>query len=490
MATGISLPINMVIFSNIVNGFTDPSQNSTIVEVIQRNSYYFVIIAGAGFAVSFLANLSINRTSRKIARRIQLIYFRAILNQEISWFDSHSTGALVASLNDNVEKVRIGIGIKMILFMSNISMFITGVSLGFIYNWKLTMVALATLPAILVGVATFGYLIGYFSEKEYLAYSNATSIAEEVLSSIKTVTAFGQQMSEYIRYSSQLESARSVGVKKSSLINGSFGFIFFLIFSAIALLFWYGVKLVRDGEIKPGVVFIVNFGVIIGCVGLGLSIQAIQYFVEATQASRKLLEVVDRKSKIGPGRGCIKKGNLQGHIDFREVSFSYENREKIKVLDSMNFTIEAGSTVAFVGPSGSGKSTCIQLLQRFYDVDSGQILIDGFDIKDYELNYLREQIGVVSQEPVLFAGTIADNIRMGKLDATMEEIERAAIMAYAHEFIKEQPDMYATVLNDGGSGLSGGQKQRIAIARALIKNPSILLLDEATSALDNRYDFD
>jgi len=221
-------------------------------------------------------------------------------------------------------------------------------------------------------------------------------------------------------------------------------------------------------------------------VGVGMAGQFGVDSAKAKRAMARILQIMNRNSKLDPtvDQGVIPSGKLSGQIEFKEVGFSYPTRPDTKIYDGFTLTIEAGTTVALVGGSGSGKSTAVQLIERFYDVDHGSLTIDGVDIRNLQLKWIRKQVGLVGQEPILFSGSIAENISWGRPDATPEEIEQAARMSNAHEFISLFPDGYATKVGQSGSQLSGGQKQRIAIARAIIKNPSILLLDEATSALD------
>ncbi|KAL3308298.1 hypothetical protein Ciccas_013172 [Cichlidogyrus casuarinus] len=467
----------------MINSFSNPTD---FANQVNNSSKWLAVLALASFVVAFFNNFLLSFVARKQAARIRLLYFKSILNQDLAWFDETPTGTLISSLSENIHKIQVGIGSKLGHFIQYMCTFTSGIIIGFVYNWKLTLVALATLPAIVLGIGIFGAIMMIFTKKESEAYAKASSVAGEVLSAIRTVVAFGNQNKEVNRYSSELEGARKVGVKKAMAVNGSLGMISFFIFSAIALMFWYGVKLMIDDSIAPGNILIVVFGVIMGSISMGAALPLVQNFMEAKQAAFVIYQVINRKPVINKTVGGLKPDTINGDIEFRNVSFKYPTRMDVEIMKDFNLKIESGSTVAFVGPSGSGKSTCVQLMQRFYDPLEGEIILDEDDLRHYDIPHLRSHIGVVGQEPVLFAGTISENIKMGKLDASQEEIESASRMAFAHEFILEQPNGYDTWLGEGGGGLSGGQKQRIAIARALIGNPKILLLDEATSALDNR----
>ncbi|CAF3678455.1 unnamed protein product [Rotaria sp. Silwood1] len=333
---------------------------------------------------------------------------------------------------------------------------------------------------------------------ELKAYGKAGAIAEEVFSSIRTVLSYNGQEREEKRYEKHLDEAKRNGIKKG-IINGvTMGSVRFIIFCAYALAFWYGGKLIRDEGYNIGDVLIVFWWIIIGIFNLGQASPHFQALAQARAAAYIVWEVIDAPCKINSDSETgLKKDDLIGNINFSNVHFSYPSRPGIKILNGVSFDVKHGQTIALVGSSGSGKSTCVQLLQRFYDSDSGSVFIDGHQITEYNLKWLRQRIGVVSQEPILFQATIRENILFGKDTATDKEVYEAAKMANAHDFIMTLPNVrdtltilmlffkYETRIGERGATLSGGQKQRIAIARALIRDPKILLLDEATSALDN-----
>jgi len=282
-----------------------------------------------------------------------------------------------------------------------------------------------------------------------------------------------------------LGEALKIGVKKAHQMSAGIGFSFFFMFAVYSLGFWFGGQLIAAGEMEPGDVLTVFFSIMIGAMGIGQASQLNPDFAKAKGAAAVVFEVIDRVPLIDQKEGSGKTLKLmEGKILFKKVVFSYPNRVETKVMKKMNLTINPGQTVALVGPSGAGKSTVIQLLERFYDPQSGTIFVDDVDIREFDLKWYRKNIGLVSQEPILFSGTITENILFGKPTASMEEVENAAKMANAYEFIMKQPDGFNTMVGEKGTQLSGGQKQRVAIARAILKDPKILLLDEATSALD------
>jgi len=305
---------------------------------------------------------------------------------------------------------------------------------------------------------------------------------------MRTISAFNIQNTFVEKYDSFLHTARITGIKKGFVSGLSIGSVMMLMFLTWSLGLWYGSTLVATGEYQTGTVFTVFFSVIIGAFALGQSTPSLEAIGNAQGAGYKLFDTLNRKPLIDARSedGLKPNEKIKGQIEFSNVVFRYPTRQEVKVANGINFKVNPGETVALVGESGSGKSSVIGLLQRFYDPEEGEILVDGHKISDYNLKWYRQQCGYVGQEPVLFSGTIAENIAFGKDKMDDKEVERAAKLANAHNFIMTFPDGYDTQVGERGAKLSGGQKQRIAIARALVSHPSIMLLDEATSALDSK----
>ncbi|XP_029359235.1 ATP-dependent translocase ABCB1 [Echeneis naucrates] len=418
-------------------------------------------------------------------KRIRKLFFHRIMQQDIGWFDVNETGELNTRLTDDVYKIQEGIGDKAGMLIQAFTTFISSFIIGFIKGWKLTLVILAVSPALGISAALFSKVLASFTTKEQTAYAKAGAVAEEVLSSIRTVFAFSGQDREINRYNTNLEDAKRMGIKKALSANIAMGFTFLMIYLSYALAFWYGSTLVLNNEYTIGTVLTVFFVVLIGAFTVGQTSPNIQTFASALGAAYKVYSIIDHEPAIDSySKAGYKPDNIKGNIEFKRIHFTYPSRTDSKILDDMSLSVRSGQTTALVGSSGCGKSTTIQLLQRFYDPQEGSVCIDGHDIRSLNIRYLREMIGVVSQEPILFATTIAENIRYGRPDVTQQEIEQAAREANAYDFIMNLPDKFETEVGDRGTQMSGGQKQRIAIARALVRNPKILLLDEATSALD------
>ncbi|XP_018541648.1 ATP-binding cassette, sub-family B (MDR/TAP), member 4 [Lates calcarifer] len=501
MANGVVLPLMCIVFGDMTDSFvkdtilshtnlsslnlTGIKINSTLQEDMNVYAIYYSIM---GFMVLVAAYLQVSfwtLAAGRQVRRIRKLFFHRIMQQDIGWFDVNETGELNTRLTDDVYKIQEGIGDKAGMLVQAFTTFFSSFIIGFTKGWKLTLVILAVSPALGVSAAVFSKVLAAFTTKEQTAYAKAGAVAEEVLSAIRTVFAFSGQDREIKRYHKNLEDAKRMGIKKALSANMAMGFTFLMIYLSYALAFWYGSTLVLSGEYTIGSVLTVFFVVLIGAFTLGQTSPNIQTFASARGAAHKVYSIIDHKPSIDSfSEAGYKPDSIKGNIEFKNINFTYPSRPDVQILNNMSLSVKSGQTIALVGSSGCGKSTTIQLLQRFYDPQEGSVCIDGHDIRTLNIRYLREMIGVVSQEPILFATTITENIRYGRPDVTQSEIEQAAKEANAYDFIMKLPDKFETQVGDRGTQMSGGQKQRIAIARALVRNPKILLLDEATSALD------
>ncbi|XP_007447531.1 PREDICTED: multidrug resistance protein 3 [Lipotes vexillifer] len=500
IAHGSGLPLMMIVFGemtdrfvNIGGNFSFPVNFSLLMlnparileEEMTRYAYYY---SGLGAGVLVAAYIQVSFWTLAAGRQIKKIrqeFFHAILRQEIGWFDINDTTELSTRLTDDISKISEGIGDKVGMFFQAIATFFAGFIVGFLRGWKLTLVIMAISPILGLSTAVWAKILSAFSDKELAAYAKAGAVAEEALGAIKTVIAFGGQNRELKRYQKHLENAKKIGIKKAISANISMGIAFLLIYASYALAFWYASTLIIAKEYTVGNAMTVFFSIMIGAFSVGQAAPCIDAFANARGAAYAIFAIIDNNPKIDSfsERGH-KPDNIKGNLEFKDVHFCYPARPDVKILKALNLKVESGQMVALVGNSGCGKSTVVQLIQRLYDPTEGMITIDGQDIRMFNVRYLREIIGVVSQEPVLFSTTIAENIRYGRGNVTMDEIKKAVKEANAYEFIMKLPQKFDTLVGERGAQLSGGQKQRIAIARALVRNPKILLLDEATSALD------
>ncbi|GJJ74770.1 ATP-binding cassette, subfamily B (MDR/TAP), member 1 [Entomortierella parvispora] len=488
LGVGVGQPFVALLFGSIVKDLgtgTEDKGQGIIHDVI-----IFTIVGAAMFVAGYGQQCFWTLSAEHQSKRIREKYFHAILRQDMSWHDTgKQSESLTTRLSSDTQLIYDGLADKVGLVLSNFTTFVAGFVIGFTKGWKLSLVLLCAVP--LIG-ATAAFMAKYTVESASSgqgSYSKAGAVAEQAFSAIRTVVAFGGQKRETNAYVKHLDDAYKTGSKKAIVTGVGNGIFLFVLFSTYALAFWYGSNRVAAGEMTSDEVLNVFLGMVIGAFALGNIGPNLSAFANAQGAAYNIFKTIDRVPVIDSANPAgAKPENLQGHIIVRDVDFHYPSRPDVPILKKMNVEVLPGQTIALVGQSGSGKSTIVGLVERFYDPISGSVTLDGIEIKDYNVTFLRDSIGIVSQEPVLFNASIKQNIiygiRRGQSIPTDQEIEDACRMSNAHDFISKLPDKYDTMVGEKGALLSGGQKQRIAIARALIKNPQILLLDEATSALD------
>ncbi|KAJ3317935.1 GTPase-activating protein [Boothiomyces sp. JEL0866] len=424
--------------------------------------------------------------------------FAAVLSQEISFFDTVGAGEITTRVSSDTLFIKEGMGEKFPIIVASVAALISGLVVAFVKSWKLTLLMLAIVPFFLASTAAQGIFTNKFQTRISDLYSKSGVIAEEVFTAIRTVVSLNAQKKVSQIYSEGLVQAKEEGIKKAKAVGAAQAGFYLFFFTCYGSTFWYASSLITKNEISVGNMLTIVLAVMTAVFGLGQIAPNLSSISQARAAAFKIFQTIDRTPLINSLSNTgdhLGKGEIKGDIDLINVSFTYPSRPESKILSEFNLKIKAGTSVALVGQSGSGKSTIIQLIERFYDPDSGHILLDGRDLKSVNLASLRQNIAIVSQEPVLFDGTILENVAFGLAGTPMESespkvieqmVRKACLEANASEFIEKLPHQYSTAVGERGMLLSGGQKQRIAIARAIIKDPKILLLDEATSALDSQ----
>ncbi|TMW99501.1 hypothetical protein EJD97_002445 [Solanum chilense] len=484
---GASVPVFFIFFGKMINiaglAYLFPAQTS---HKIAKYSLDFVYLSVVILFASWIEVACWMHSGERQAAKIRMAYLKSMLNQDISLFDTEaSTGEVIAAITSDIIVVQDAISEKAGNFLHYISRFLAGFTIGFIRVWQISLVTLSIVPLIALAGGIYAYVTIGLIARVRKSYIKAGEIAEEVVANIRTVQAFTGEENAVKSYKGALLNTYKYG-RKAGLAKGlGLGTLHCVLFLSWSLLVWFTSIVVHKNIANGGDSFTTMLNVVIAGLSLGQAAPDITAFLRAKSAAYPIFEMIERDtiSKTSSKSGQ-KLSKVDGHIQFKDVCFSYPSRADVVIFDKLSLDIPSGKIVALVGGSGSGKSTVISLIERFYEPLSGQILLDGFDIRHLDLKWLRQQIGLVNQEPALFATTIRENILYGKSDASLEDIARAAKLSEAMTFINNLPDRFETQVGERGVQLSGGQKQRIAISRAIVKNPSILLLDEATSALD------
>ncbi|XP_021825679.1 ABC transporter B family member 9 isoform X2 [Prunus avium] len=485
VANGLSQPLMTLVFGSLINTFgaTAPAD---IVPTVSKVSLKFVYLAiGTGIA-AFTQVACWMVTGERQATRIRGLYLKTILRQDIAFFDTEAnTGEIIGRMSGDTILIQDAMGEKVGKFIQLLSTFIGGFAIALIKGWQLTLVLLACIPAIVLAGGAMSMIISKMSTRGQRAYAEAGNIVEQTVGSIRTVASFTGEKRAIDKYNKKIKIAYNTMVQQGLATGIGLGTLMLIIFCTYGLAVWYGSKMIIKNGYNGGQVINVIFAIMTGGLSLGQTPPSLNAFASGKAAAYKMLETIKRTPKIDPyDTSGIVLEDIKGEVELKDVDFRYPARPDVQIFAGFTLHVPSGTTTALVGQSGSGKSTVIGLVERFYDPEAGQVLIDGVDLKKLQLKSIREKIGLVSQEPNLFTTTIRENIAYGKENATEEEIRRAIELANAARFIDKLPQGLDTMVGEHGTSLSGGQKQRIAIARAILKNPRILLLDEATSALD------
>jgi len=495
MLQGALLPIFSVIFGNYFPILTTEFDLSRLVSVSGRYSLYFLALGIGEWFFGYIAYSCGLIAGERQAIAFRSAYFKALVQQEIGFFDSINPNELASTIAQQCVDYENGMGDKIITLFYSVGQLLSGIIVGYLAGWLLAVVITAVLPFIVISGTTYVMLTQKATMTSNLAYSKSGGIAEECMTGVRTVLALGGEEREVARYHQGLVEAKSKVLKNYYQAGLAIGLLYFSTMGAYALGFWFGAVLI-DTQTENSItndpyslkdVLTVFFAVLIGFRASTQITPALSIIGDARVAATDAFKIMDRKPPINSSDPTgLQPENVEGVFEFKNVVFAYPTKPHKQILKGVSFKIRKNEKTALVGESGCGKTTCIQLIERFYDINEGSLTLDGNELKDLNIKWLRSKIGYVGQEPVMFASSIKENMLLAKEDATEEEIWDALKHANAADFVRQLPKQLDTYVGAGGTQLSGGQKQRLAIARAILKNPPILLLDEATSALDRK----
>jgi ATP-binding cassette subfamily B protein len=481
VTAGITLSMGQGIKLMVDQGFVTRSPHL----LNQSIALFMVLVVGLAvgtFARFYLVSWIGERVVADLRKRV----FDHLINLHPGFYENNRSSEIQSRLTADTTLLQSVIGSSLSMFLRNALMVIGGIVLLFITNPKLTSIVVVALPLVVAPILIFGRRVRSLSRESQDRVADVGSYVAEALGQIKTVQAYNHQQQDKQRFARTAEDAFQTARKRILQRSWLITLVIVLVLGAVAVMLWVGGMDVIEGTISSGeLAAFVFYALIVGS-AFGTLSEVIGELQRAAGAAERISELLQAKSEITPPASDLLSlpERVSGRLELQGVSFAYPSRPERNAVDGMTLTIEAGETLALVGPSGAGKSTLFDLLLRFYDPQQGRILVEGLPIDQLDPLDLRRCFALVSQTPALFFGSVEDNIRYGNATASIEQVEAAARIAHAHEFILQMPKGYQTHLGDGGLGLSGGQRQRLAIARALLVDAPILLLDEATSALD------
>lgn len=482
VATVISAILSLV-FPIVIQEVVDSVLTKGDIELLDQVTLLLLGVFFFRSVTSLLQTYYLNWIGERIVTDVREQLFNHLQHLSIRFYTQIRTGELISRLSNDVTVMRSVLTGNLNTLIQQSLITVGAIIIMLNLNWRLSLFIIGLIPALTLFGFTFGYYLRRISSEVQEELAGATVVAEEVFQGIREVKSFAREPYEIDRYNNTITRTFNVAVRLLRVRSVFGAVISFFGFGSLAVILWFGGREVIADRLSAGelIAFLVYGLTVAGSFSslVGLYSQ----FQEAIGATRRVFQIMDMSPDVQDTPNAISLTQVEGHINFNQVSFNYE--DGVEVLHDINLDIASGEIIALVGPSGAGKSTTFNLIPRFYDPTSGTITIDGQELREVTQASLRQQIGIVPQETMLFGGTIRDNILYGRLDATESDLIDAAKAANAHEFIMETSNGYDTIVGERGVRLSGGQRQRIAIARAILKDPRILLLDEATSSLDN-----
>ena len=481
VTAGITLSMGQGIKLMVDEGFVTRSP-----QLLNQSIGLFMMLI-LGLAVgTFMRFYLVSWIGERVVADLRKKVFDHLVDLHPGFYENNRSSEIQSRLTADTTLLQSVIGSSLSMFLRNALMVIGGIALLFITNPKLTSIVVVALPLVLAPILIFGRRVRSLSRESQDRVADVGSYVSEALGQIKTVQAYNHQQQDKQRFARTAEDAFQTARKRILQRSWLITLVIVLVLGAVAVMLWVGGMDVIDGTISSGeLAAFVFYALIVGS-AFGTLSEVIGELQRAAGAAERISELLQAKSEITPPQSNALRlpERVDGRLELEVVSFAYPSRPERNAVDNLTLSINPGETLALVGPSGAGKSTLFDLLLRFYDPQQGRILLEGLPIAQLDPADLRRCFALVSQTPALFFGSVEENIRYGKPGATSEQVEAAARIAHAHEFILQMADGYQTHLGDGGLGLSGGQRQRLAIARALLVDAPILLLDEATSALD------